>query len=70
MQLELTNLGGVIRRAKDELGRTIVARADIRNIGLIGNEDLGASKITELQHTGIRVEQQILRFDVTMADSL
>ena len=36
------NGGGVVRRPKDELRRAVVARANVGNIGLAGNQGLGA----------------------------
>lgn len=67
---ELTDLGSVVGSTKDELGGTVVARADVRNVGLVLDQDLCASKIAELQDATARIEQKVLRFDVTMADPL
>ena len=66
----LTNLGGIIRRAEDQLRRTIVPRANIRDIRLILNEDFGTPEIAKLEDTSVRIEQEILRLDIAMADTL
>lgn len=66
----LTNLGRVVGRAKDQLGGAVVARADVRDVGLVLDEDLGAAEIAELQDAGTRVQQQILGLDVAVADAL
>lgn len=67
---ELTNFGGVVGCAKDELRGTIIARADIRDVRLVRNQDLGASEIAELEDAGIWIKQKVLRFDISMADAL
>ena len=52
----LTNLRGVIRCAKDQLRSTIVSRTDIRYVGLVFDQDFGATEVTELQHSRVRVQ--------------
>jgi len=66
----LTNLGGVVGGTKDELRSAIVAGADIRDIGLVCDQDFGATKVTELKNTCVWVKQKVLRLDITMTDSL
>ncbi len=66
----LTNLGCVVGRAKDELGRPVIARANVRHIRLVLHQDLSAAKIAQLQHSGARVEEEVLRLDVAVADAL
>lgn len=53
----LTNLGRVIRRSKDQFRRSVVPRADIRDVWLVLNQYLGATEIAELQHASAGVEQ-------------
>ena len=65
-----TNLCRVVGGAKDELGCAVVSRTDVRDIGLVLNEYLGAAKITELQDAAARVKEQILWLDVSVADAL
>ena len=64
-----TDLGCVIGRAKDQFRRSVVPGADVRNVRFILDQDLGAAKIAELEHSGGRIEQEILRLDIPMADS-
>ena len=66
----LTDLGGVVRGAKDQLRGAIVARADVRHVGLVRDQDLGASKVAQLQDARGRIQEQVLRLDVAMADAL
>ncbi len=66
----LTNLGGVVGGAKDELRGAVVSGANIRDVGLILDEDLGAAKIAELEDTAGRVEKEVLGLNVTMANAL
>ena len=66
----LTNLGGVVGGTKDELRSAVVARADVRHVGLVLDKDLGTPEIAELQDTGIWIQQEVLWLDVTVADPL
>ncbi len=43
----LTNLGGIVGRAKNQLRRSVVPRANVRHVGLVLDEDLSATKITQ-----------------------
>lgn len=65
-----TDLSGVVSSTKDELGSTVVPRADVGHVGFVLNQDFRASKITEFEDSGVGVEKQILRLDVAMADAL
>ena len=53
----LTNLSRVVSRSKDQLGRTIVARADVGYVGLVLDEDLSAAEVAQLQYACAGVEQ-------------
>lgn len=64
-----TDVGHVVRGTKDQLWSSVVSRADIADVGLSGNEDLGRTEITQLQDTGRRVEQKVLGFDVSVTYS-
>lgn len=68
--LALTDLGGIIGCAEDQLRGTIVPRTDIRHVRLVLDEDLGTPEITKLENTSVRIEQEILRLDIAMADTL
>lgn len=48
MTVRLTNLGGVVGRAEDQLGSTIVAGTDVRDIRLVLNQYLGAAEVAQL----------------------
>jgi hypothetical protein len=50
-----TDLGGVIGGAENQLRRSVVPRADIRHVGLVLHQDLGATEIAQLQHAGRRI---------------
>lgn len=64
-----TDVGHVVRSTKDQLWSSVVSRADIADVGLSSNEDLGRTEITQLQDTGRRVEQKVLGFDVPVTYS-
>lgn len=65
-----TNLGCVVGGAKDELGGSVVAGADVGDVGLVLHQDLGAAKVAKLEDTGVGIEKQVLRLDVAVADAL
>ena len=66
----LTNLGSIVRGTKDKFWCTVVTGTDIRNVRLIGNENLGTSEITELEDAAVGVEKEVLRLDVSVTDAL
>lgn len=66
----LTNLGCVVRRSENQFWRSVVPGTDVGDVGLVLNQYLGAAEITEFQHPGARIQQQILWFDIAMADAL
>lgn len=66
----LTNLGCVVGGAKNELRSAVVPGADVRHIGLLLHEDLGAAEIAQLQDAAVGVEQEVLGLDISVADAL
>lgn len=64
------DLGGVVCGAEDQLRSAIVSGTNVGNIRFILNQNFCASKIAQLQHSSGRVKQEILRFDISMADAL
>ena len=66
----LTNLGGIVRSTKNELGSAIVSRANVGDVRLILHENFCTTKITQLQDAGGGVQQQVLRLDISVADAL
>ena len=65
-----TDLCGVICCSEYQLWRSVVAGADVRDVRLVFHQDLRASKIAQLQHACARIEQEVLGFDISMADAL
>lgn len=65
-----TNLRGVVGCAENQFRCSVVARADVRDVGLVLDKDLGATEVTQLQNARCRVEQQVLGLDVAMANAL
>lgn len=45
-----TDLGGVVCRSKNQLGRPVVTRANVRHVWLVLDKNLGAAEIAQLQH--------------------
>ena len=67
---KLTDLCCIVGRAKNQLGGSVVTRANIRDVWLIFYQDFCATKVTKLQNASARVQQKILWLDVAMADAL
>ena len=67
-RIQLTDFGGVIGSAKNQLGSTIVAGADVRNIRLILHQNLCAAKVTKLEDPCRGIQQEILRFNIPVTD--
>ena len=57
----------VVGGAEDELGRAIVARANVGDVELALDELLGAAEVAQLEYGRLGVEQQVLRLDVAVA---
>lgn len=69
LRLYFTDVSGIVRGTEDQLGCTVVPGADIANIGFTCDEDLGRTKITELENTRGGVEEQVLGFYITVANA-
>eukprot|EP00955_Chlamydomonas_euryale_P117852 366501-Chlamydomonas_euryale.AAC.33 len=54
----------VVCRAKDELRRAVVARADVRDVRLTLDQLLCGSKVAQLERMRVGVDQQVLGLDV------
>ena len=67
---KLTDLCCIIGCAENQLGGSVVARADIGDVWLILYQYFCTSEITELQNASAGVQQKILWLDVAMADAL
>lgn len=66
----LTNLGCVVGCAKNQFWRAVVSGANIRDIGLVLDEDLGTAKIAQFKNPTVGVEQEVLGLNVTVANAL
>lgn len=67
---QLTNFGRVVSGAENQLRSAVVSRTNVRDIGFVLHQNLGASKITKLEHTSVGVQEQVLRLDIPMANTL
>mmetsp|Transcript_18818 Transcript_18818/g.37965 ORF Transcript_18818/g.37965 Transcript_18818/m.37965 type:complete len:287 (+) Transcript_18818:456-1316(+) len=59
----------VIGGAEDELWRAVVTRADVSHVRLAFQQTLRRAEVAEFQGMRPAVDQQVLRLDVTVADS-
>lgn len=57
-------------RTENKFWSAVVSRADVRNVGLVFHQNLRAAEVTELQDARSGVQKQILRLDVSVADTL
>lgn len=67
--IALTDFRRVVNCTKDEFRRSVVARADVWHIWLALQQLLSAAKVAQFQHSRFRIEQQVLRFNVTMTNA-
>lgn len=65
-----TDFGSVVRSSEDELRSAVIPRTDVRDVGLVLDEDLGAAEVAQLEHVRVGVEKEVLRLDVSVADAL
>jgi len=65
-----TDFGSVVDGAKDEFRGAVITGANVRYIWLSFDEILGRAEVTQLKHARVWIEEQILRLNVTMANSL
>jgi len=63
------DVGAVVGVAEDELGRAVVAGADVADVGLTLDELLGRAKVAKLKHVGLCIAQNVLGLDVTVANT-
>jgi hypothetical protein len=69
-RLGRTDLCGVVGGTEDQLGRPVVARANVRHVWLVLDKDLGTAKVAELEDAAGGVEEEVLRLDVAVAYAL
>lgn len=65
----LTNIRRIVGSAENEFWCTVVPRANITDVGLARHKNLCRPKVTQLQNPGSGVQEQVLGFDITMADA-
>mmetsp|Transcript_6086 Transcript_6086/g.17155 ORF Transcript_6086/g.17155 Transcript_6086/m.17155 type:complete len:342 (+) Transcript_6086:192-1217(+) len=58
----------VVRGSKNQLWRSVVARADVRDVGLPLHKPLGRAEVAQLQRVRVAVHEEVLRLDVAVAD--
>ena len=64
------NSSSVVRVSKDQFWRPVVPRTDVRYIWLALHELLGTAEVAELEHVRLSVAKNILRFDISVANTL
>lgn len=64
-----TDFRRVVNCTEYQLGRTIVARANVRHIRFAGQQLLGTAKVAQLQDCSLWVQQQILWLNVSVTDA-
>ena len=61
-------LAAVGGRIEDEFGRAIVPRTNIRDVVLLGLDDLGRAEVADLDLEGVGVDQDVWGLEVAVAD--
>ena len=64
------NGGGVVWISKNQLRCSVVPGADVGHIGLSLYELFSTSEVTKFENVRVGITQNVLRFDVSMANSL
>lgn len=62
------DLGSVDAAPNDQLRGSIVPRADVRNRGLVRFQHFSGAKIADFQQKGLWVDEDVRRFNVSVAD--
>lgn len=65
----LTNVGSIVSRAKNELRSSVIPRAYITDVRFSGHQYLRGTKITQLEHAGGGIQEQVLGLNVPMTYS-
>jgi hypothetical protein len=68
--LQHTDLCGIVGGTEYQLGRAVVARANVRHVWFVFDQDLGTAKVAELENAAGGIQEQVLRLDVAVAYSL
>jgi hypothetical protein len=66
VQGTLTDVGSVVGSTEDQFWRSVVPRTDVADIRLSRYQNLGRSKVAELENSGCGIQQQVLGLDITM----
>lgn len=59
----------VVRATQNKLRSTIKARADVGDVRLVLDEDLGTAEVTDLQLKLGWIDQKIVRFDISVTNT-
>jgi hypothetical protein len=59
-----------MRSTKNQLRRPLLATAYVTDIGLAADQPFRAAEVADLEHVRLRVDQQVLRLDIAVADVL
>lgn len=65
----LTDVGRVVGGPKDKLRCTVVPRADVADVGLARDKNLGRPEVAELENAGSGVKEEVLGLDVPVTDA-
>ena len=64
------DVGAIVGISEDELRGAVVARADVGNVWLALDQLLCAAKVAQFEDVGASVDEDVLRLDISVADSL
>lgn len=64
MKVRLTNLSGVVDGAKYELWGSIITGTYVRYVGLPLDQVFSGAKVTQFEHTSVRIQKEVLGLDV------
>ena len=69
VQSQRTNLCSVVCSTEDEFRGSVITGADIGDIRFPTNKVLSTPKITQLENPSLRIKQEVLGLDISMANA-
>lgn len=64
-----TDVCGVVGCAEDEFRSAIIPGTDIRDVGFTRNENLGRTEVAKLENASSGIEEEVLRFDISVTNA-
>ena len=63
------NIGSIIRITEDKLRSPVISRTYVGNIWLSKDELLCTTEVTQLEHVGLHITENVLRLDISVTNT-